>query len=246
MGKSMTSAVSSTLPQFHPTDPCLRRRTYTAAIYPPATRDDSRSSTQTKPSLTSSFFPPPLYGRSLTVHQDTHYLLAYSILHPTWYDTSQLSDPGGELTFLNGAWRPLQAGRHGRGVWRNMPCSLRARRLSSSNSSRQVRRRWRRLVASVPSIPNRNRPQPQPLLVLGRPRLRRNRPPLLQWRSKRRLTLARGAVHCAAQSITQLDEPNSRVAHCWPPCSLSNSAELSGARSVFLVGLPMRMHLLAL
>ena len=93
---------------------------------------------------------------------------------------------------------------------------------------------------------NRNRPHPQSLLVMGRLRLRRHRLPLLQRHLRRRKILASGAVPCAAQSITQLDEPNSGVALCWPPCSLSNSVESSAARSAFLAGLPTRVHLLVL
>jgi hypothetical protein len=70
---------------------------------------------------------------------------------------------------------------------------------------------------------------------------------LLQRRSKRCLTLARGVVHCAAQasrnSTSRILE--SLIAGHHVHCQ-TNSAESSTAHLVFLAGLPMRVHLLAL
>ena len=69
-----------------------------------------------------------------------------------------------------------------------------------------ARLRSRNSLGTIPAgaPPNRNRPHPQPLLVLERLRLRHHQLPLLQRHLRRRQIFAGGAVLCVAQSDSKV------------------------------------------
>jgi hypothetical protein len=87
-------------------------------------------------------------------------------------------------------------------------------RCKDKNQDQETLLRRRVASPSASTPPNRNRPHPQPLLVLGRLWLRRHQLPLLQRHLRRFQNLASGAVLCVAQSATQFGEPSVAPAQC--------------------------------